>query len=387
MNLVYLSPNFPPNYFQFCDRLAKTGGCVLGIGEAPSEELRPELGSALLDYYQVRSLENYDEVLRACGYFIHEHGRLDRVESHNEHWLIHEGRLREDFNMIGPKIEETCKLKRKSLMKKVFSSVGVNSAPGEMFIDKNSTIAFIQKHGYPIIAKPDIGVGAWATYKIGDEHELDEFLKTKPDVDFFIEKFVDGELYTFDGLTNQNGDIVYYTSHYSTTGVFELVAYNVDLNFYSLREIPADVVELGMKSIKAFCVKEKFFHLEFFRQKTDGALYALEINCRPPGGFITDMMNFAADIDVYQEWANILMFNKFQAAVDRKYHCAHIARRNGKSYKLSHEDVCSKYGDKIVMISELSPIFSPVMGNLAYIVRSPSKEDVIKMIHEVQETI
>ena len=42
---------------------------VLGVGDATYDELHPDLKRALTEYYRVDSLENYDQVLRAMGYF------------------------------------------------------------------------------------------------------------------------------------------------------------------------------------------------------------------------------------------------------------------------------------------------------------------------------
>ena len=39
MNLVFISPNFPLYYFNFCDRLKQRGVNVLGIGDQPYNEL------------------------------------------------------------------------------------------------------------------------------------------------------------------------------------------------------------------------------------------------------------------------------------------------------------------------------------------------------------
>ena len=35
MNFVFISPHFPENYWNFCDRLRANGVNVLGIGDAP----------------------------------------------------------------------------------------------------------------------------------------------------------------------------------------------------------------------------------------------------------------------------------------------------------------------------------------------------------------
>ena len=86
-NVIFLSPNFPTNYWQFCRELKNNGMNVLGIGDAPYDGLAGELKDSLNEYYKVGSLENYDEVYRAVAFFIHKHGRIDWLESNNEYWL------------------------------------------------------------------------------------------------------------------------------------------------------------------------------------------------------------------------------------------------------------------------------------------------------------
>ena len=40
MNFVFISPNFPTDFAQFCVGLKENGANVLGIGDAPYDELR-----------------------------------------------------------------------------------------------------------------------------------------------------------------------------------------------------------------------------------------------------------------------------------------------------------------------------------------------------------
>src|SRR6188474_2827824 len=101
MNFVFLSPHFPPNYYQFAVALKNQGVTVLGLADETYDYLRPELKSSLTEYFRVNNMNNYDEVLRALGYFTHRHGKLDRLDSHNEYWLETEARLRTDFNIPG----------------------------------------------------------------------------------------------------------------------------------------------------------------------------------------------------------------------------------------------------------------------------------------------
>ena len=106
MNHVYLSPHFPPNYYLFCTHLRRLGVNVLGVADEPYEWLRPEIKEALTEYYRVDDMHSYDQLVRACGYFTHRYGKIDRVDSHTEYWMELEARLRTDFNILGPKLAD-----------------------------------------------------------------------------------------------------------------------------------------------------------------------------------------------------------------------------------------------------------------------------------------
>ena len=98
-NFVFISPNFPTNYWQFCKHLKDNGLRVLGVGDCPYDDLLPELRASLTEYYKVGSMENYDEVYRAVAFFISKYGRIDWLESNNEYWLERDAMLRTDFNI------------------------------------------------------------------------------------------------------------------------------------------------------------------------------------------------------------------------------------------------------------------------------------------------
>jgi len=384
MNVLYLSPHFPPNFYGFVTGLARRGIKVLGIGEEHHDNLAGDLKESLTDYYRVDNLEDYEQVYRAAAFFIYRHGRISRVESHNEHWMMHEARLREDFAIIGPDIAQTSKIKRKSEMKKIFKACKAPVVDGELIVSPESLAEFIKKHGFPVFAKPDVGVGAMSAFKINDQNDIQKFWKNKSPGDYFVEPFIDGDLMTFDGICDQEGNIVFFSSLRSVIGAFDLVAYNEDLSYYLVREIPEDAVKIGQKIVKEFDIRAKFFHLEFLRQKSDGKLFVLEMNCRPPGGYTVDLMNYSADVDVYQEWANIISDNRFYAKVERKYFAAHVARKYGKSYRYSTAEIFEKFGSKIASHREVPVVFSEVMGNEAFLVRSPVENEIFEIIKDIQ---
>ncbi len=306
MNFVFLSPHFPPNYYRFAVALKNHGVTVLGLGDENYESLRPELKSALTEYFRVNNMNNYDELLRAVGYFTHRHGKIDRLDSHNEYWLETEARLRTDFNIPGIRNDQIDRVKRKSLMRETYIKAGVKIARGGLVRSMQDALEIIGQTGYPLVAKPDIGVGAAATYKIHNESELKAFFASKLAVDYVFEEFVSGQMVTFDGLTDRDGTPVFLNSMVYSKGIMETVLQDDLVYYYILREIPADLDVLGRCVLGAFDVRERFFHFEFFRQEGTGELIALEVNLRPPGGLTTDMFNFACDFDIYNGWASIL---------------------------------------------------------------------------------
>ena len=119
MNFVFLSPHFPPNYINFSLQLHHLGVNLLGIADEPYDNLDPRLKAVLSEYYRVNDMHSYEQLLRACGHFTHQHGKLDRLDSLNEYWLETEAHLRTDFNIPGIKNDEILRIKRKSLMKQV----------------------------------------------------------------------------------------------------------------------------------------------------------------------------------------------------------------------------------------------------------------------------
>ena len=382
MNILLLSPYFPPNWYNFAVALQRGGVNVLGLGEEPYDSLRSELRDALTEYYLVSDLHQYDMLVRACGYFTHNYGKLDRIESHNEYWLTTDAALRTDFNVTGPKTVDMTVVKNKSEMKEVFRQAGINVAAGQLATDLPSAQRFIEEVGYPIVAKPDVGVGAAATYKINNLAELESFFIEKPSVTYIFEQFISGLLYSFDGLTDLDGNIVFYTSHFFSQGIMETVNDELDIFYYSMRALPEGLEDVGRKAVAAFGIKERFFHIEFF-QVDAGQWVALEVNMRPPGGLTMDMFNYANDLNLYQEWANIITSNRFMSEYNRPYHCAYIGRKNRIQHRIPHQEISNLYGTNLVLHEKISSVLAPALGDDGYLVRSPDLDQLLGIINDL----
>ena len=383
MNYIFLSPHFPPNWFNFCVRLKELGFTVLGLGSEPYDHLSYELKASLNEYYKVDNLENYSEVIKAVGYFTWKYGKIDFVESHNEYWLELEAKIREDFNISGYKPGNMKIIKRKSAMKRLFQTADIPVVPGQLATSLELAKDFVEKVGYPIIAKPDIGVGAYATYKILNDQELVNFFNSKPNILYFMEPFVDGTIITFDGLADQNGNIVFSASLQYSNNVMETVNEDLDMCYWFHKEIPEDIKKYGTLAVNAFEPKARFFHMEFFRLK-DGGIVALEANLRPPGGFTIDMWNFANDCDLYREYGLVLKENKVSRTFDFPNQVFFYGRKNKNNYKHTHDEILQNYSNKITFHTKMPAVFNAVMGNYCYIFKAKSKDEMDQIVEFVR---
>lgn len=384
MNVVFLSPSFPPNYFHFCTALYERGVRVLGVGEAPKEELRPELREALRDYVQVSNLNDYDETLKALGLLIHRYGRIDRIESHNEHLLGLEARLREDFNVVGQKPHDTDINRSKMGMKEVFIRNGIPCARGERVNTIKQVREFVELVGFPVVFKPDIGVGATRSVRVSNLDQLEDVLQSLP-TGYIVEEYIKGELVSFDGLVDRDGVVIFSTAHEYSAGIMDVVNKQLQLNYVSKRKVPEPLELIGRRIVTAFDLRERFFHIELFRLE-DGSYRPIEVNVRPPGGFTLDMMNYAADVDLYKVWAKVITgadLSRWRHQL--KFHVACASRRFGRRYRLEHDALVAELGPLLLGHGPVPPAFSAAMGDYYYLLRHPDLDPLTSAISKVEQ--
>jgi hypothetical protein len=385
VNVVFLSPHFPPSMYLYCVRLREAGATVLGIADAAYDSLRPELRGALTEYYRVDDLHDDAALVRAVGYFTHRHGKIDRIESLNEYWLETDARLRTEFNVPGIRAERVDRVKRKSAMKRVFERAGVRVARGQVIRTAPAARRFVAEVGFPVVAKPDIGVGAARTYRIANETDLDAFLGDRPPIDYFMEEFLEGTLLSYDGLVDRAGQVVFDSSLVYGVTVLDSIR-GADMYYWIERQIAPDLRAVGRRILDAFDVRERPFHFEFFRL-ADGDLAALEVNMRQPGGPTVDLWNWANEIDIYRAWAEVVVHGTATVATDRPYYTLWSGRRTGRPYELSHEEVLRRFAPLLVHHEGIDDVFAAAMGNYGYVLRGTELEPLVAASHQIQAKV
>ena len=142
--------------------------------------------------------------------------------------------------------------------------------------------------------------------------------------------------------------------------------------------------DFGM--VKAFGVKKRFFHLEFFRLSKaaknvgrKGDIVALETNMRPAGGFTPDLINFSQSVNCYQIWADVMAFDENkQDLTMTKYYAACASRRNGVWYQHSDSEIFAKYRNQLSADGYYPHVLSGAMGDRFFMAK-------LNTINEVEE--
>ena len=388
MNVIYLSPGFPAEMPLFVRGLAKIGAKVYGVGDQPVQALAEDARSALTDYLRVDSFSDEAKVVEDVRAGMRGKS-IDRVECMWERLMYLAATLRETFTVPGMNKAQTVIVRDKELMKPAVESAGLRVPRHGRARSVREAWEVLEGVGYPAILKPIDGAGSVDTYRCNDRQEFEEALKkTRHVEELSVEEFIEGEELTYDTVC-ADGEILFENVAWYRPKPMVL-AQNPWISMQNIvlrditQELPRPGVELGHGVLKALGFTTGFTHMEWFL-KPDGEAVFGEIGGRPPGARLVHAMNFSADIDLFQGWAEATCFGRLSQPTEKKYNAAMIFKRaQGDGLVREHRGLrglLRRYGDCVASI-ELTPIGQPrrdwrkvVVGDGWIVVRHPELQD------------
>ena len=207
-----------------------------------------------------------------------------------------------------------------------------------------------------------------------------------------MEEFITGLLVSYDGIYNSKSEPVFESMSVFPTPIMDVVHDNLENCYYVDKTVPKALSDIGRRTVKAFGIKSRFVHLEFFKLDRDreglgkkGDYVGLEVNMRPAGGFTPDMMDYAHSTDVFRIWADMVAFDECRTGQGEQFYCAYVGRRDGKKHANSHEDILARYGASIVMCERMPDALSSALGNMVYMARLKTVDEVRKFFKFVTE--
>ena len=307
---------------------------------------------------------------------------------------MRDAQLRTEFNITtGPKTPDMAKIKFKSAMKEYYAKAGLPTARYHLVEGLEDALEFAHMVGYPVVVKPDNGVGASNTYKLRSDEDVQWFIDTKDDNIYIMEEFVNGYVQTFDGIVDSQGNMLFESGNITPLSLMDIVNTGGDSVYYLVKELPEKIREAGLATVKAFGVKSRFIHLEFFVLNDDqeglgkkGDVLGLEVNMRPAGGYTPDMYNYSQETDVYKIWADMVAFDYNTKPIGNHHYCAFYSRRDGKTYKLDDYEITMKYGHCLKMAGRIPEALSGAMANQMYVCNFDTEEEMNQFYADMAAT-
>jgi formate-dependent phosphoribosylglycinamide formyltransferase (GAR transformylase) len=312
MNVIFVDPAFPANQRQFVRGLVAVGATVIGIGERPGDWLDDELRGWLHHYHQIGSVTDTG-ALRHAVEWIQDKVWVDRLEATVEAHILPTAEVREACHIPGTSLRTAWLCRDKPSMKDALRAAGIPTAASAAVTSAAEVHAFVEAIGFPIILKPRTGAGALDTTRVDDSGRLEQALGRfggQGVESIAVEEFVEGHEGFYDTVSVDGNVALDFVSHYYPNVLEAMRTRWISPQFVSTNRVDSaadyqELRDLGARVNEVLGIGTSATHMEwFFGPK---GLRFSEIGCRPPGVGAWDLYSAGNDIDVYREWANVVV--------------------------------------------------------------------------------
>ena len=401
MHVLFVEPGFPSNQREFVRALAEVGAKVTGIGERPLQSFDPETRRYLSAYEQIRSVTDtgalHDAVRR-----VQDREWVDRLEATVEAHIMPAAHVREACEIPGTTARTAWLCRDKPAMKEALREAGIPTAQSTGCDSVEAAREFAEDVGYPLIVKPRDGAGAAGTSRVDDDAGLENALAecgVGHGASVAIEEFVEGHEGFWDTLSVEGQPVHEFVSHYYP-GVLEAMRTRwISPQIVSTNRVDSEtyeeVRELGRKVLDVLGIWTSATHMEwFFGPK---GLKFSEIGCRPPGVGAWDLYSAGNDLDLYLEWARLLVHGSSPDSASRRFASGMIALRPDQDGRITGldglDEVRAKYRENLIDMhvpppgTGTQPVDAGYKANAWMRLRHPDFDALRGILDEIGETV
>jgi len=365
MNVLFVSPGFPPEMPFFTRGLNSVGARVIGLGDQPEASMPQMTRDNLSAYFRINGFSDEAGMMSEVERIARQ-VRIDRIECLWEPMMIPVARIREKLGLPGMTVAETVPFRDKEVMKQVLDAAGIRTPRHGNATSVAEARAAAERVGFPLVIKPIAGAGSADTYKCSSMEELESvfrMMKHVPEVS--VEEFIEGEDFTFDTICADGKVLFENICFYRPRALISRSNDWISPQTIAIRDVSADWVrsgrEMGFAVLKALNFKTGFTHMEWYR-KPDGEAIFGEIGCRSAGARTVDTMNWAADTDSFKNWAEAVCHGRISAPLEKKYNGVAIFKRAEGEGRIQRIEglarLMSEIGQHICAI-DLTPLGQP----------------------------
>jgi ATP-grasp domain-containing protein len=330
MDVLFLSPAYPPEMQQYTRGLCEVGARVFGVGDSPRAGLPRELLRHLHDYLEVPRIMDEDDVIERVSAWLR--GRsIDRVVTNWEVLVVLAARLRERWGVPGMSVDAVEGFRDKQLMKERVSAAGLRVAKSERVRTVREAREAAERIGYPLVLKPIAGAGSTDTHRVDGPGDFERALARMGAVrEASCEEYVAGAEFTFDTVCVGGRPAFENIASYLPKPLEAKLHEWVSPVVITVRDMTqprfAPALDLGRRVLSALGMGDGFTHMEWFMTPTGEAVFG-EIGCRPGGACLVDQMNYTIDADLFREWARVVCWHSFEAGTERRYNVGVVFKR------------------------------------------------------------
>ena len=318
-HVIFAAPFFMDATLRFIDGASRLPDVALTVlSQDPAERIPQGLKARIAGHWRVDNTLDASQLVDGARNLERQFGKVQRMLGALEQLQVPLAAARQTLGIDGLSVDAAMNFRDKSRMKKVLARAGVPCARHALVGDRQAAESFAAAVAYPLVVKPPAGAGGKGTFRLDNPGQLQQFLDRyppDPNRPALYEEFVRGTEYSFDSVVIGGRPAWHSISRYMPSPLEVLENAWIQWCVLLPRDIGGDEFEpirrAAFDGLAALGLTTGLSHMEWFRL-LDGRIAISEVGARPPGAQFTSLLSYAHDIDFYQAWPRLMVFDTFE---------------------------------------------------------------------------
>lgn len=340
-HVVFVCPFFLPTTLRFVDSITRLPGVRVGlVSQDPVEKLDAQVRNRLAYHFRIDDGLDPAQITRATRWMQQQLGSVDLLLGTLEQLQVPLAEVRTALGLPGMGVEQATNFREKSRMKDVLRTAGIPCARHQLITGLADALKFAAQVGYPLVVKPPAGAGAISTFQVEDEKRLRTLIEQwnpGPGREVLAEEFISGLERSFEVVSVRGQRLWHSLTRYAPSPLEVLRNPWIQWTVLLPREVDDagydDVRKVGYAALDALGMETGLSHMEWFRRR-DNSVAVSEIGARPPGAQIMTLMSLAHDVDMYDAWAKLVVYEQWTPPKRRFAAGAAFLRGQGRGEKV-----------------------------------------------------